>query len=164
MRCATAMGFVDDRVIVSMFMVMTEVGVSHCHELDEEEDKDGHQGYALSPVVLGDRSGKAFARQGIGGRSKEVNECGGNNDSRAKVLCCKEASLDELAVDRPSSGPDGKHSAEQRANEDDEDGRDSDAHVAVVVVSIVTMARCPGKWDYDGCIVTSCSSNRYLPR
>ena len=52
--------------------------VAHDHQLDEEEDEDGHQGNAFDPVVLGDGASKAGVCQGIigGGEELRMVSCG----------------------------------------------------------------------------------------
>ena len=45
---------------------------AHSHDLDEEEDEDGHQGDAFYPVVLGYRSGEAWIRERVVGRGEKL--------------------------------------------------------------------------------------------
>jgi len=46
-------------VFVRLIVVvgMAECRKSHCHQFDEEEDEDCHEGYAFYPVVGGDGAG-----------------------------------------------------------------------------------------------------------
>ena len=59
---------------------------AHGHQFDEEEDEDGHERYAFGPVVVRDRTREARVREGIAGRSEEVDECGGYDDAGAKIF------------------------------------------------------------------------------
>ena len=63
-----------------------ERGIAHSHQLNEEEDKDGHKGDAFGPVVVGYRTCEACIREGIAGRSEEMDECRGDYDTGTEVL------------------------------------------------------------------------------
>lgn len=49
-------------------MRMSKASESHDHQLDEEEDKDGHEADALYPWVLGNRPRQTLIGQGFIGR------------------------------------------------------------------------------------------------
>jgi hypothetical protein len=53
---------------VIMPMAVSELGVAHGHELDKEQDENGHQNNAFDPIVLGDRASQARIGKGIIGR------------------------------------------------------------------------------------------------
>ena len=86
--------------VVVLFLAVV-VGVSeggecseaHGHELNEEEHKNRHEGYAFSPVVVRCRACEAGVREGIVGRSEEVDEGGGYYDAGAKVFRDEECPL-----------------------------------------------------------------------
>ena len=63
-----------------------ECGVTHGHQLTEEEGKDGHQGNALNPIILRDRPGEAWVQEGVRCRSQQMNEGRCDNHTRSKVL------------------------------------------------------------------------------
>lgn len=77
--------------IVCMVVAVTraKVSITHGHELEKEHDEDDHEDNAFNPGVLGDNARETLIRQGLIGRSQQVNESRSNNDTRAKVLCYK---------------------------------------------------------------------------
>lgn len=58
----------------SFHVVVTaaEMAVPHRHELEEEENEDGHQRDAFDPWVFRNRSGQTFVAQGLVSRSEEL--------------------------------------------------------------------------------------------
>ena len=60
--------------------------IAHSHQLNEEEHKDGHQGDAFGPIIVGYWACEAWIRKGIAGRSEEMDECSGDDDAGAEVL------------------------------------------------------------------------------
>ena len=60
--------------------------IAHSHQLNEEEHKDGHKGNAFGPVIFGYWACEACIRQGIAGRSKEMDEGSSDDDAGAEVL------------------------------------------------------------------------------
>ncbi len=63
-----------------------ECGEAHGHQLDEEEDKDGHECYAFGPVVVCYGTLEARVCEGIVGGSKEMDERSGYYDAGAEIF------------------------------------------------------------------------------
>ena len=72
--------------LVSIRRVVVENGEAHGHELGEEEDKDGHEGDAFDPGVVGDGAGQAFVPEGFVGRGEEVDEGSRYDDTGPEIF------------------------------------------------------------------------------
>lgn len=60
------------RVAVGVVTVMIECGLSHSHELGEEEKKDGHENDAFDPVIFRNGSRQTRVLESLMGRCKQL--------------------------------------------------------------------------------------------
>ena len=84
-------GLVDMTVVCCLTLVIGvsergEGSIAHSHQLNEEEHKDGHEGDAFGPVIVGYWTCEAWICEGIAGRSEEMDEGSGDYDAGAEVL------------------------------------------------------------------------------
>ena len=138
-----ALGFiVGDRVLVLFLgdfvnMSFANASIAHHHEFHEEQDHHCHQDNTLHPTVLGNGAGETLIRQSLFCRGEQMNEGGRNDDTRTKELGDEEAPFENNGVAQVS-GHYRKDGAKGRSEPDDKDGRDTNTHAAVILVTRIT--------------------------
>ena len=141
-----AFGFiVGDRVLVLFLghfvnMSFANASIPHHHEFHEEQNHHRHQDNTLHPTVLGDGAGETLIRQSLFCRAEQMNEGGRNNDTRTKELGDEEAPFENNGVAQVSRRY-RKDGAKGRSEPDDKDGRDTNTHAAVILVTRLTGTR-----------------------
>lgn len=103
-------------------------------ELDGEHDEDGHEADARRPVVAGDAAlRETRGGQGLVGRREQMHKRRADDNTGAEVLGYEERGA--CLHLRVASQEDGEQGTQQGTNENDEDGRNPEAHSAIVLVT-----------------------------
>jgi len=82
-------------IMVIMVGSGSKCGIPHCHELCEEEDKDGHQSYAFDPAIAGYRAGEARVCESAICRRKKLNAVSVMLSEAMAPLCGQKSGVEE---------------------------------------------------------------------
>lgn len=114
-----------------------KVSVSHDHQLDKEEDKDGHENDSLHPGVVCDGPSETRISEGIFSRTQKVDE-GRRNDNAGAEVFAEEENPFWYFQTRVSFRKDGKGCTDRGSNPDNKQGGYSQTDATVICIPGIT--------------------------